>query len=131
MNQLAPDDPIRVDRLSVAWTSFVDLQYVRLSPEQSLFDPLLGDLRDEAAQHFVTHLADGEDEDVEQVRRATLWALNLPPASFRELVYRVRFPVPRFDPADIHRFVELLWARAWGGDWHVPGFDPDRYQVVG
>jgi hypothetical protein len=128
--QLALDTPIRVDRLSHAWTSFVDLQYLRLAPDQSLFDAAATEFREDAVRNFLNYLGDAEEEDAEDVRRATLWVLNLPPDRFRDLVYRLRIPFPRFDPEEIHRFVELLWERAWGGDWHLADFDPDRYQVV-
>lgn len=128
--QLASDRRIRADRLAHAWKSFINLDYVRLAPGQSLFDRAVTDARDEAVQNFLSHLEQTEDEDAEEVRRATLWLLNLPPDRFRAFVERARIPIPRFDPGDVHRFVELLWERAWGGDWHVPGFNPGAYQVV-
>ena len=128
--ELTSDDPIRLDRLALACMSFVDLQYVRLAPDGSLFDAAGDEAREEAVINFLTYLEDDEEEDVAEVRRTLAWLLNLSPERFGDVVYRLRIPYPRFDPADIRRFLELLWTRAWGGDWQIPSFDPDVYKLV-
>jgi hypothetical protein len=128
--QLSPADPIRLDALRHALLSFVDLQYLRLGPEESLFDPAATGGREEAVEHFLTYLRDEDASQGEKVRRALAWVLNLPDAEFEATVRRLKIPVPRFDPADIRRLLELLWQRAWGGPWQVPGFDPAAYRLA-
>ena len=117
---------IDLGRLSSAFTSFVELSYVELGPGESLFDGVHRGEREQAVSAFAEYVYDRHDEEL-AYRDALAWTLNLPDDRFAELLPRlkVRFPHQR-DPAEIRRFLELLWARTWG-DWRVPGFDPDSY----
>lgn len=126
---LSSNAPIRLDALGHACLSFVDLQYLRLGPEESLFDAGAATARDEAVGYFLTYLRDEGPVREDEVRRALAWVLNLPADRFAVTVRRVGIPVPRFDVEDVRRFLELLWQRAWG-DWRVAGFDPNAYNVL-
>lgn len=107
-------------RLSHALTSFVDLQYFRLEPNESLFDSSMDEAREDAIRNFLNYIDDNEEEDVEEAKRELAWVLRLPPDQFEEVVRRLNVPVPRFDIADIRRLLELLWVRAWPDeDWRA------------
>lgn len=127
---LTSDRPVRLDRLAHAMTAFVDLNYLRLPDDGSLFDEAWTAEREDALSSFVSYLDDDEDDDAEEVERALAWVLNLPGERFVDTVRRLKVPYPRFDPTDIRRFLELLRARSAGDDWRVDGFAPDAYRLV-
>ncbi|MBN1204064.1 MAG: hypothetical protein JXB05_03960 [Myxococcaceae bacterium] len=120
-------NPIRLDLLARAWTSFVDMNYVQLPPEASMFDPDRIERLEEAAHDFLGHLRDNNDDENE-IRRAMGWVLNLPPERFYHVIHALRIPYPHHEPTEVRRFLELLWQRAWA-DWRVKGFDPDEYEL--
>jgi hypothetical protein len=107
-------------RLSHALTSFVDLQYFRLEPNQFLFDGSMDEGREDAVQNFLNYVSDSEEDEVEETRRELAWVLRLPEDRFEEIVRQLNVPVPRFDIAEIRRLLELLWERAWPDeDWRA------------
>jgi hypothetical protein len=126
---LDTDRPVRLDRLALAVTSFIELNYVHLPPGGSLFDADREEPREEAVDSFLTWLDDAEDDDVADVQRALAWVLNLPPDRFADVAGRLHVPFPRFDPPEIRRFLELLWERSAKDDWHVAEFEPDAYEL--
>lgn len=117
-------NPIRLDYLSCAWLSFVELRYLEA---ESIFEPKNTDALEEAIQDFINHLRDYEDREAE-IRKAMCWVLNLPPEKFKDVVYELRIPFPRFDPDEIRRYLELLWERAFS-NWKVEEFDIDEYEI--
>jgi hypothetical protein len=127
---LDADQPIRLDRLAYAVTHFVELQYIRLPAEGSFFDAEWDEPRDDAVADFRSYLDHDEDDNVREVQRALCWVLNLPPARFAEVSRDLHIPYPRFEPVEVRRFLELLWARSFDGDWHVDDFDADAYTVT-
>ena len=116
--------PIRLDYLSSAWLSFIELSYLEA---ESIFEPKNAETLEEAIQSFINHLSDYEDREAE-IRKAMCWVLNLPPEKFEDVVYKLKIPFPRFDRDEIHRYLELLWERAFS-NWKVKEFDLDEYEI--
>ena len=127
---LTTDRPIRLDRLTLALGSFIELNYAYLPPDGSLFDADREEPREEAVATFRTYLDDDEDDDVAEVQRALAWVLNLPPDRFAETAARLHVPFPRFDAPEVHRFLELLWTRTSPDGWRIAGFQPDSYELT-
>ena len=127
---LTTDRPIRLDRLTLALGSFIELNYAYLPPDGSLFDADRQEPREEAVATFRTYLDDDEDDDVADVQRALAWVLNLPPERFADTAARLHVPFPRFDAPEVHRFLELLWTRTSPDDWRIAGFQPDSYELT-
>jgi hypothetical protein len=119
---------IELGLLSSAFLSFVELSYVELGEGESLFDESHAAERDAAVASFARYVYDRHDQ--EQAYCDGLgYVLNLSPERFAALLPRlkVRFPTQR-DPAEIRRFLVLLWDRLWATP-DVDGFEPDAYEI--
>ena len=119
--------PIRLDYLDSAWTSFIELNYLDLLENESLFDPERADILNQRVQDFIQYVSDNNDRE-EEIRRAMAWVLNLPPEQFQKVVYNLRIPFPRFDVGDIRRFLELLWDQTFC-NWKIEGFKASDYEI--
>ncbi len=116
----AGDRSLLVNALELALTaSLIDLQYVRVAPDESLFDDALGDVREEAIADFRRYLEDREEEGP-ALKQGLAWMLSLPPEQFADFVRRIKVPYPYFKPTELHQFLELLAVRTWGYGWDAP-----------
>ena len=118
---------INLDALSSAWLSFVELNYVELSAGESMFDAERENDLKKAVRSFMVHVEDNYDQEAE-IRQAMGWVLNLPDDRFEQALRDLDIPFQYKKGSDARRFLELLWDRTWG-DWRVPGFDPDAYEL--
>lgn len=129
--ELPTDRPIDLYRLGSVSLSFVDLKYLHMPPEASLFDAAYDDFREDALHKYLNCLEDEGDDVTLTVRRSLAWLLNLSPERFEVVVRQIKIPYPHYwDFVEIHRFLELLWTRAWPDSWRVPNFDPDKYELI-
>jgi hypothetical protein len=120
--------PIELGLLSSAFLSFIELTDVELGEGASLFDAAHDAERDAAVASFWRYVYDRHDQE-QAYRDALGYVLNLPEERFTALLPRlkVRFPTQR-DPAEIRRFLALLWDRVWATP-EVAAFDPDAYEI--
>jgi hypothetical protein len=125
---LSDVEPIRLGLFGRATLSFVELNYLELGPEQSLYDEAFAEARERAIHDFQTFLND-ECEHEHEVRRALLYLLNLDRPRFEQRLDKINMPFPRWAPDDAHRFLVELWQRTWGS-WRIESFDPDGFEVT-
>ncbi|HEX9989831.1 MAG TPA: hypothetical protein VGE45_15320 [Chloroflexia bacterium] len=118
---------INLDALGSAWLSFVELNYVEPLAGGSMFDPGRKADLNEAVRSFTRYVSDNYDDE-QEIRHAMAWVLNLPESHFEDTLRKLKIPFQYNNPADAHRFLELLWERTWG-DWRVEGFDAGEYDV--
>ncbi|HEY9607019.1 MAG TPA: hypothetical protein V6C85_35755 [Allocoleopsis sp.] len=124
---LSFESPIYLEYLDSAWTSFIELKYLDLSENESLFDAKHTNALNQAVHDFIQHVSDNNDRE-EEIRRAMAWVLNLSPAQFESVVRNLRIPFPRFNIDDIRRFLELLWEQTWC-NWKIEGFEATDYEI--
>jgi hypothetical protein len=125
---LSDVEPIRLGQFGRATLSFVELRYLEIEPDQSLYDEAFADARERAIHDFQSFLED-EPEHEHEVRRALLYLLNLDRPRFEQRLRELRLSFSRWAPDDAHRFLVELWQQTWGS-WRIESFDPDGFEVT-